>query len=70
MNIIEIINQIEADKRRNNKVPTYAIIKEVKDIAFIQGISGTKVDSELEQLVMANKIYMGDTINSKFIKVL
>lgn len=71
MNIIEIINQIEEDKRRNKEVPIHAITKEVKSIAIIKyGHTSEEVDKELERLKSKNKIYMGNTINDKYIIVL
>lgn len=72
MTTLEIINLIEADKKADHKAPTHALISEVKGKLFpIHGIFTKQImTSEIEELVKQKKIYLGDTINDKYIKVL
>lgn len=70
MNIIEIINQIEADKRNRMIAPTHAIKKEITERAASFGISPPEVDTELNNLQEWGVIYIGDTINDKYIQIL
>ena len=72
MELIDIINQIEADKIERGIAPTHATLKELHAEApnhygpFYKDI----IKEELAELQMKKKIYLGDTLNDKFIKVL
>lgn len=70
MDIIGIINQIEADKRARNIAPTHAIKKEIIEKAASCGISPSEVEAELNRLQEWQIIYMGNTINDKYIQIL
>lgn len=72
MTTLEIITQINADKIRGNKEPSYALLKEIyRDAARHYHIGAKEiVNAELEELVKANIITIGDTINDKYIKLL
>jgi len=63
LSIIEIINQIEADKKARNIFPTYATFLE---IAKIHG-NGNEVRNELNRLWVEKKIKVGKTVNDKYI---
>lgn len=72
MTTLEIITQINADKIRGKKEPSYALLWEIYCQAARHYAIGAKeiVNAELEELVKANIITIGDTINDKYIKVL
>jgi hypothetical protein len=72
MSIIEIINQIEADKRKRKVAPTHALYLEVvsKASEYYPICVKEIVTAELEELVKQNIITIGDTINDKYITVL
>lgn len=61
--LIEIINQIESDKRGRGISPTHATIGEVLKI------DPTKKE-EINSMVEHKQISLGHTINDQFIKVL
>ena len=72
MTAIEIINQIEADKKARHIEPHHAMLIEIEAMACInqQELALSIVRAELVQLWEDKKIQIGDTINSKYIKVL
>lgn len=72
MTVIDIIRKIEQDKRSRNKEPSYALYYEVLKEASGIYHTFTKqvVNAELEELVKANIITIGDTINDNYIKLL
>lgn len=66
MDIIEIINQIEADKKARKIAPTHATFLE---IVSIHG-NRDEVRNKLNQLYVERKIVIGETINDKYIKLI
>lgn len=68
MEIIDIIKQIENEKRTQKKVPDHAMILEVLSIAVKHGYTPDSVDEYLSTLSELGHIQMGETINSKYIK--
>lgn len=72
MTILEIINQIEADKKANCIELTHALKLEV--IKFAQSISidhaRETIEAELTELEKAGKIIIGETLNDKYIKII
>jgi len=62
MNITEIINQIEADKKARNIFPTYALFME---IAKVHG-NIKEARSELNKLYLDGKIKIGETANDRY----
>ena len=72
MTTLEIINQIEADKKANCIELTHALKLEV--IKFAQSISIDHakeiIEFELTELEKAGKIVIGETLNDNYIKVL
>ncbi|OJV40854.1 MAG: hypothetical protein BGO29_14905 [Bacteroidales bacterium 36-12] len=72
MKTIEIINQIEADKKERKIEPAHALVCEViiKAKKYYQICTDEIVMAELEELVKQGVILMGDTINDKYIKIL
>jgi DNA-binding IclR family transcriptional regulator len=67
MTVIEIINQIEADKLSRHIEPHYALRKEV---ARAMGISFTDAYQLLKTLCDKGIIKMGNTVNDYYIKIL
>ena len=65
MNITEIINQIEEDKKARNVFPTYALFLE---IVRIHG-NRDEVKDELNKLYKEGKIKIGETVNDKYILI-
>ena len=72
MTAIEIIQQIESDKKSRGIEPTHALLIEIEDIAVMnhQSLALEIVRAELIQLWKDKKIQVGDTINSQYIKIL
>ncbi len=72
MTIIEIINQIEADKKKRKVAPTHARLREVLNMAaqYYPICVNEIVSAELEELVKQNVISIGDTINDKYIRII
>jgi len=72
MTAIEIINQIEADKKARKVEPTHALIREVENIAYqVHGVFAKHIIiSELDRLIRDRVIIIGDTINDKYITIL
>ena len=72
MTAIEIINQIEADKKARSIEPHHATLREIEVMACInqQELALCIVRAELVELWKEKKIQIGDTINSKYITVL
>lgn len=68
MTVIEIINQIEADKTKRHVVPTHALLLEIINIAYANGFSRKELTLELNSLCKAKKIEWGHTLNDKFFK--
>ena len=66
MNIIDIINQVEADKKVRRHYPYHALFYEIvritKDREF--------VIQELERLSKEKRLRVGDTQNDKYIELL
>jgi len=67
MTVIEIINQIEADKIDRHIEPHHSLRKEV---AQQMGISYTYAFELLETLCNQKIIKIGDTLNDYYIKIL
>ena len=69
MTLFEIINQIEADKRKRKVYPEFALLKQIYDKASeIYPISYKEIiDAEIEEASKQNKINIGRTINDKYI---
>lgn len=65
MDIIEIINQIEEDKKRRRIEPTHAMFLE---IVRIHG-NMDEVKKELNKLYLEKKIKIGETIKDKYITI-
>jgi len=72
MTAIEIIQQIESDKKSRGIEPTHALLIEIETIAVMdkQSLALEIVRAELVQLWKDKKIQVGDTINSQYIKIL
>ena len=72
MSVIEIINQIEANKKERHIWPFNAIILEIEDIAATihPFMHRQIVKAELEELVYQGKILIAKTINDYYITVL
>jgi len=68
MTAIEIINQIEEDKKRRGIEPHHALLHEINRVAGQE--HWDSVRNELEGLQRDKKIQVGDTINSQYIKIL
>ena len=67
--ILKIINQISTEKKARNIEPTHALFKEVFDRATIEGIAADEIRNGLNELFIAGKIEVGETINDKYIKI-
>ncbi|MDH6304631.1 hypothetical protein M2459_001367 [Parabacteroides sp. PF5-5] len=65
MNITEIINQIEEDKKKRKIHPTHATLLEISRLC-----EDIDVKSELNRLYLEGKIEVGNTINGKFVKLI
>ena len=65
MDIVEIINQIEEDKKARNTVPAHARFLEIVNIHGNRDEAG----KELNRLYAENKVKIGDTVNDKYIKL-
>ena len=65
MTAIEIINQIEADKKARHIEPHHAILIDIYKYGNWEAIK-----AELTELWKDNKIHIGQTINSQYIKIL
>ena len=65
-----IILEIIADKKARNIEPTHALFKEVFDRATIEGIAADEIRNGLNELFIAGKIEVGDTLNDKWIRIL
>lgn len=72
MSILEIINQIEADKKKRNIYPSHAVFREIEKAAADHYPIGAQeiVAEELKELVKQNAITIGDTINDNYVTVL
>lgn len=72
MTTLEIINLIEADKKRRKVAPTHALLMEVirKAEEYYPVCAREIVMAELEELVNQHIITLGDTINDKYISIL
>ena len=72
MTAIEIIQQIESDKKSRGIEPAHALLIEIETIAVMdkQALALEIVRAELIQLWKDKKIQVGDTINSQYIKIL
>jgi len=72
MTVIEIINQIEADKKRQGIEPHHALLREIEAIAVMnhEALALEIVRAELVQLWKDKKIQVGNAVNSQYIKVL
>ena len=66
----KIINQISNEKKAKGIEPTHALFKEVFDRATIEGIAADEIRKGLNELFIAGKIEVGDTLNDKWIRVL
>ena len=64
-----IILEVIADKKARNIEPTHALFKEVFDRATIEGIAADEIRKGLNELFIAGKIEVGNTINDKYIKI-
>ena len=65
MTAIEIINQIEADKKARKIEPQHALLTDIYKYG-----NWETVKAELTELWRDKKIYVGNTINSQYIKIL
>lgn len=72
MTTLEIINLIEADKKRRKVAPTHALLLEVirKAEEYYPVCARDIVVAELEELVNQRVISLGDTLNDKYISIL
>ena len=72
MTAIEIINQIEADKRTRLIEPHFATLIEIEGVAKNTQpvITREMVRAELVQLWKDKKIRVGDTLNGNYITIL
>lgn len=72
MTTLEIINLIEADKKRRKVAPTHALLFEVlrKAEEYYPVCACEIVMAELEELKNNQVITMGETINDKYISIL
>ena len=66
MNIIEIINQIEEDKKQRNVFPTHACFLE---ILMIHG-NRDELKKELNRLYVNKEIKIGNTVNDKYVELI
>ena len=66
MTTLEIIQQIESEKKSKNLAPTYALKHEVISRAMFKEVA----EDELLELEKQCKIRIGDTLNRKYIEVL
>lgn len=69
MKTIEIIYQIIREKEAKNKSPTYALLREVLNIAASYNYSRETVLKDLKDLIRDEKIEIGKTINDKYIAI-
>lgn len=68
MTAIEIINQIEADKKERHIAPHHATLLEIEARATDMTI--LQIRTELNQLWVSKKIKVGNTINGKYINII
>lgn len=58
IDLLQIVSEIENDKKETHKFPTYALYEEVSIIV------GGMVAAELEDLVIEGKLSKSETLNS------
>lgn len=66
--ILEVISDIEKDKKSRKVMPTHALLTEVITKAKQAGITREEVLEEIEHRAYWGEIEIGNTINDKFIK--
>ena len=64
IDLLQIVSEIENDKKETHKFPTYALYEEVSNIV------GGMVAAELEDLVIEGKLVKNETLNSHGYKVI
>ena len=72
MTTLEIINQIEADKKARKIERSYALKIEVIKIAQSMGMTFAKeiIEAEIKELERTGRIKLGKTLNDNYITVL
>lgn len=69
MNILEIIKELEEEKRQNKITPSHALFIPLRNRALQLGISNDSIANQLNDLYKQGKIKVGKTINDKFITI-
>lgn len=69
MNILEIIKELEEEKRQNKITPSHALFIPLRNRALQLGMSNDSIANQLNDLYKQGKIKVGKTINDKFITI-
>jgi len=69
MNLIEIINKLEEENKRNKIAPSHVLFIPLLSECIKLGITKEELSAELNKLYKNGKIKVGRTINDKHISV-
>lgn len=67
MGLLELIKQMEDEKKQNKISPSHALFIPLKNMALELGMSNDQITDQLNELYKQGKIKVGKTINDKFI---
>lgn len=70
MNIIEIINKLEEENKRNKIAVSHVLFIPLLRECIKLGISKEELSAELNKLYKDGKIKVGNTINDKHISII